>query len=204
MVPYQIWWRFWWNLSRLLGASGAGWEKIYGHGACLAQPVLQVLVVVLVLALLELMDLVAVELNFYWNCSHDSCPACLWGATGFHQNWRTKSRNLQPVLEYIVDGDSDKETRECTACRAVFCCFEFFGIRSRFMRTIAFYRATFLGDPQKIRRPTFWTNGIEKMILVQLLECVLGKARSMWNSVQTILVFGEYRKYTEYWIKGIE
>ena len=52
---------------------------------------LQVLVVVLVLvdfvlALLEVMDLVAVELNFYWNCSHDSCPACLWGATGFHQN----------------------------------------------------------------------------------------------------------------------
>ena len=81
---------------------------------------LQVLVVVLVLALLEVMDLVAVELNFYWNCSHDSCPACLWGATGFHQNRRTKSRSLQPVLEYIVDGDSDKETREGTACRAVF------------------------------------------------------------------------------------
>ena len=160
MVPYQIWWRFWWNLSRLLGASGAGWEKIYGHGACLAQPVLQVLVVVLVLvdfvlALLEVMDLVAVELNFYWNCSHDSCPACLWGATGFHQNWRTKSRSLQPVLEYIVDGDSDKETRECTACRAVFCCSEVFGIRSRFMCTFAFYRTIFLGDPQKIPPPLF-------------------------------------------------
>ena len=52
--------------------------------------------------------------------------------------------------------------------------------------------------PRKYPRPSFWTNGIEKMILVQLLECVLGKARSMWNSVQTILVFGEYRKYTEY------
>ena len=121
---------------------------------------LQVLVVVLVLvdfvlALLEVMDLVAVELNFYWNCSHDSCPACLWGATGFHQNRRTKSRSLQPVLEYIVDGDSDKETREGTAYRTVFCCFEFFGIKSRFMRTIAFYRATFLGDPQKIPPPLF-------------------------------------------------
>ena len=59
------------------------------------------------------------------------------------------------MLEYIVDGDSDKKTRECTACRAVFCCSEIFGISSKFMRTIAFYRATFLGDPQKIPPPLF-------------------------------------------------
>ena len=59
------------------------------------------------------------------------------------------------MLEYIVDGDSDKKTGEGTVCSAVFCCSEVFGIRLRFMCTFAFYRATFLGDPQKIPPPLF-------------------------------------------------
>ena len=58
--------------------------------------------------------------------------------------------------------------------------------------------AVFLGSSQNHPLASLSGNRGSTSYLLSFSSVCVGKARSMWNTVPTILVFGEYWKYTEY------